>query len=169
MICEGIMKTMKRKILPLLMVFFSCQTSADAQIIVTGKVVPLPCTVNTTQLNMKIGNVYASLLAKPGSSTTWLNETIKLTNCPSVTSGITATFSGLKDATYYKNTGTAKNVEIQLQSASGVDLNNGVTQQIAVSSQRTADLPIRLRIYSKNGNATDGTIQGLINVTYTYQ
>ncbi|MGE6178855.1 fimbrial protein [Aeromonas salmonicida] len=145
--------------------------AADAVITVNGKVVALPCTVDTTQLTFDLGKIYASTLSKAGSYGEWVNATIKLSACPAVTSSITATFSGQSGTLYFRNTGTARNVELQLQTATAepVNLNNNSRQTIAVTPARTAELPLRVRVYSQYGKVTEGTLQGLINVTYTYQ
>ncbi|WP_447884803.1 fimbrial protein [Serratia fonticola] len=159
----------KRVLLAILFMLCGASWADDVVITVTGKVVPLPCTVDTQQLNLQLGNIYASALAKPGSSGSWVPGTIKLSNCPSVTSGITASFSGQPGSSFYKNNGTAKNVEIQLQTSSGADLSNGKVQTLTVTQQRTAEIPVKVRMYSATGKATDGTVQATINVTYTYQ
>lgn len=160
----------KNRFLPAILLINSFELNAnDVVITVTGRVVALPCTVDTTQLTLDLGQIYASTLAQPGSSGAWVNGTIRLSNCPDITSGVTASFSGQQGNSFYKNNGTARNVDIQLQSISGVNLSNGSFLQVPVSLQKNAELPIRARVYSAHGNASDGTIQGTINVTYTYQ
>lgn len=158
------------KTISALLILIACNAAADDVVItVTGRVVPLPCTVDTTQLKIDVGRIYASALAKPGSSGSWVNGTIRLSNCPAVTSGVTASFRGKLGNYYYANAGTAKNVELQLQTVSGIDLSNGKSHAITITRQRTAELPIRVRAYSGSGKAVDGTIRGTIDVTYTYQ
>lgn len=158
------------KIISALLILMSFRVLADDVVItVTGRVVPMPCAVYTSQLRLDLGKIYASTLAKAGSSGQWVNGTIKLSNCPAITSGVTASFSGQQGSYYYSNSGTARNVELQLQTAAGVDLSNGKSQAITITPQRTAELPVRVRAYSGAGKAVDGTIRGTINVTYTYQ
>jgi minor fimbrial subunit len=158
------------KILSALFILMSCKAIAyDVEIRVSGRVVAQACTVDTTQLTLDLGKIYTSALATLDSYGDWVNSTIKLSKCPSVTSGITASFSGTKGQKYYMNSGTANNVEIQLQTASGFDLNNNTSQAINITQQGTAELPIRVRAYSPTGNVGEGTIVGTINVAYTYQ
>lgn len=158
------------RIISAALVFMSLKSNAnDVVINVTGRFVPLPCTVETTQLRLDLGKIYASTLAKAGSSGQWVYGTIMLKDCPSITNGVTAKFSGLQGSYYYRNTGTAKNVEIQLQTADGSDLSNGKSQEITITRLGTAELPVRVRAYSGAGKAVDGTIQSTINVIYTYQ
>lgn len=141
----------------------------DVTISVAGRIVPLPCTVDTTQLNMDLGKIYASTLANPGSSGSWVHGTIRLSNCPPTTNSVTASFSGQPGTKFYKNSGTAQNVEIQLTGSSGLDFNNGTSERLSITPQRTAEMRIMVRVFSPQGKATDGTIQGTINVIYTYQ
>ena len=164
-------KMIKQKLILAFFILLPFQSMAnDVVITVTGRVVPLPCTVDTTQLDMDLGKIYASALANPGSSGSWIHSIIRLSNCPPTTSGVTASFSGQPGTRFYKNSGTAQNIEIQLSSASsGTDFNNGTTQRLSITQQRTAEIPIMVRVFSPQGKATDGTIQGTINVTYTYQ
>ena len=158
------------RLFPFLLLAVCARVVADDVVItVTGRVVPLPCTVDTTQLNMDLGKIYASELSKAGSSGQWVNGTIRLSNCPALTSGITASFSGRQGAKFYRNSGTAGNVEIELQSDAGNDLSDGKSIKLGITPQRTAELPVKVRAYTGTGKASDGTIQGTINVTYTYQ
>jgi len=159
----------KMRILTVLLLLNVEVIANDVVVTVSGRVVPLPCTVDTTQLNLDLGQIYVSMLAQPGSAGAWVNSIIRLSNCPAVTTGITASFTGQQGTSYYKNNGTARSVEIQLQSTAGADLSNGKSLQLPITAQGTSELPIRVRAYSVGGKATDGTIQGTINVTYTYQ
>ncbi len=158
------------KLLPFLLLAVCARVAADDVVItVNGHVVPLPCTVDTTQLNMDLGKIYSSQLVKAGSSGPWVNGTIRLSNCPALTSGITASFSGRQGSNFYRNSGTAGNVEIELRSEAGSELSNGKSIKLGITPQRTAELPVKVRAYTSTGKVTDGTIQGTINVTYTYQ
>lgn len=158
------------KTISALLILISFNAAADDVVItVTGRVKALPCTVDTTQLTLDLESIYVSDLAKPGSSGSWVNGTIKLSNCPALTSGVTARFSGNVGKHFYANAGTAENVELQLQTVSGIDLSNDKSHAITITSQRTAELPIKVRAYSGSGKAVEGTIRGTINVTYTYQ
>ncbi|VFS86539.1 P pilus assembly protein, pilin FimA [Kluyvera cryocrescens] len=86
------------------------------------------------------------------------------------TSRVTASFSGTSDSTgYYQNQGTAKNIQLELQDNSGNTLNTGATTSVQVDeASQSAHFPLQVRALSVNGGATQGTIQAVINVTYTY-
>lgn len=70
---------------------------------------------------------------------------------------------------YYKNQGTAGNIQLELQDDSGRRLNNGAAKLVQVDdSSQSASFPLKVRVLSVKGGATQGTIQAVINVTYSY-
>lgn len=144
--------------------------SADITITVNGKVVAKPCTVSTTNASVDLGDLYTFSLVSAGSASAWRTTALELSNCPVGTSRVVATFSGAADSTgYYKNQGTAGNIQLELQDDSGNTLNNGARKTVQVdSSSQSARFPLQVRALSINGGATQGTIQAAISVTYTY-
>ena len=144
--------------------------AADVTITVNGKVVAKPCTVSTTTATVELGDLYTFSLVNAGSSSAWHSVALELSNCPVGTSRGTASFSGTADSTgYYKNQGTAGNIQLELQDDSGNRLNTGATKSVVVDdASQSARFPLQVRALSVNGGATQGTIQAVINVTYTY-
>lgn len=144
--------------------------AADVTITVNGKVVAKPCTVSTTTATVELGDLYTFSLVNAGSSSAWHSVALELSNCPVGTSRVTASFSGTADSTgYYKNQGTAGNIQLELQDDSGNRLNTGATKSVVVDdTSQSARFPLHVRALSVNGGATQGTIQAVINVTYTY-
>lgn len=144
--------------------------AADVTITVNGSVVARPCTVSTTNATVELDELLTTDLKAAGSASEWHSVTLNLTNCPVGTSSVTALFTGTADTTgYYQNQGTAKNVQLQLQDTDGNTLNNNAKKITAVTeATSTSDLLLRVRALSVNGNATAGSIQAVINVTYTY-
>ncbi|EPL6454699.1 MULTISPECIES: fimbrial protein [Providencia] len=156
------------------LILFSPATSlyaADVTITVNGSVVAKPCTVATTSANVDLGDLYTFNLITPGSSSIWHPVSLELVNCPVGTSTVTATFSGIADTTgYYKNQGTAGNIQLQLQDTAGNNLNNGAQKKLQVNdSSLSIRFPLQVRALSVKGQATQGNIQAVIDVTYTYQ
>lgn len=151
------------------LISFSAFT-ADVTVTVNGKVIAKPCTIVTSDMNIDIGDLFTFNLVSPGSSSEWHDFNLKLSNCPVGTSRVKATFSGSADSSgYYRNSGTAGNIQIQLQDDAGMDLKNGSSKEVSVKdSDKSADLPLKVRVLSVQGNATQGTIQGIIDVIYTY-
>lgn len=144
--------------------------AADVTITVNGKVVAKPCTVSTVNAAVELGDLYTFSMITAGSSSAWHTVGLDLTNCPIGTSRVVASFSGTSDSTgYYKNQGTAKNIQLELQDDSGNTLNTGSSTAVAVDeASQAAHFPLQVRALSVNGGATQGTIQAVINVTYTY-
>ena len=135
--------------------------AADVTLTVNGKVVARPCTVSTVNATVELGDLYTFSLIGAGSASAWHSVALDLSNCPVGTSRVKATFSGTADSTgYYKNQGTSED---------GTTLNNGSSQSVQVDeASQSARFPLQVRALSVNGGATQGTIQAVINVTYTY-
>lgn len=142
----------------------------DVTITVNGSVVAQPCAVATTNVTVNLGDLYTFDLISAGSSSEWRSFSLDLINCPIATSNVTATFSGITDTTgYYKNQGTATSIQLQLQDTEGNDLKNNTNKTLQVNnSTLSISFPLRVRALSVNGKATQGNIQAIINVTYTY-
>lgn len=143
---------------------------------ITGNVVASPCVVNggTGNIDVDLGNIQATTLAAPSSSSPEVPFDIKLTSCPTGTSGVVATFAGTSDpvagAGYYTNTGTATNVAVALiQASSGTLKGNGSTITQSVQADRTVTMSMKAKAYSSAGGATPGTIKAVVTATFTYQ
>nr|WP_240769931.1 type 1 fimbrial protein [Pantoea agglomerans] len=144
--------------------------AADVTITVNGRVVARPCTVSTLSATVDLGDLFTFNYVQAGSASAWHSVALNLINCPIGTSRVTATFTGITDDTgYYKNQGGATNLQLELQDTSGNNLNNGKTKTVQVdNSTQSASLPLQVRALSVNGNAKQGSVQAVINVTYTY-
>ena len=128
--------------------------AADVTITVNGKVVAKPCTVSTTNATVDLGDLYSFSLMSAGAASAWHDVALELTNCP---------------VGYYKNQGTAQNIQLELQDDSGNTLNTGATKTVQVDdSSQSAHFPLQVRVLTVNGGATQGTIQAVISITYTY-
>ncbi|MDE9620254.1 fimbrial protein [Citrobacter portucalensis] len=143
---------------------------------ITGKVVASPCKVNggDNSLDVSLGeNIQANELSAPGNSTNWINFDLSLTNCPASTTSFSVAFAGTADddADYYKNTGTATNLKLQLTSQSGDKIfNNGSTLENVLINPDTHAYTIPLRTHAvSKGLVMPGSIQGQIQATFTYQ
>lgn len=136
-----------------------------------GKVVAKPCTIQTKEANVNLGDLYTRNLQQPGSASGWHNITLSLTDCPVETSAVTAIVTGSTDNTgYYKNEGTAENIQIELRDDQDAALKNGDSKTVIVDEiTRNAQFPLKARAITVNGNASQGTIEALINVIYTWQ
>uniref|UniRef100_UPI003CD01214 fimbrial protein n=1 Tax=Escherichia coli TaxID=562 RepID=UPI003CD01214 len=88
-----------------------------------------------------------------------------------VQSVVTAIVTGSTDNTgYYKNEGTAENIQIELRDDQDATLKNGDSKTVIVDEiTRNAQFPLKARAITVNGNASQGTIEALINMIYTWQ
>ncbi|WP_207228905.1 type 1 fimbrial protein [Escherichia coli] len=76
----------------------------------------------------------------------------------------------LQNTGYYKNEGTAENIQIELRDDQDATLKNGDSKMVIVDEiTRNAQFPLKARAITVNGNASQGTIEALINVIYTWQ
>jgi len=74
------------------------------------------------------------------------------------------------ESNMYANTGTATQVQIEVQNEAGTTLGNASQMQKNVdSASRGTTFDMLARVYSAQGNATPGTIVGTMQVTFTYQ
>ncbi|EJM9436823.1 type 1 fimbrial protein [Escherichia coli] len=151
--------------------FTATLQAADVTITVNGRVVAKPCTIQTKEANVNLGDLYTRNLQQPGSASGWHNITLSLTDCPVETSAVTAIVTGATDNTgYYKNEGTAENIQIELRDDQDAALKNGDSKTVIVDEiTRNAQFPLKARAITVNGNASQGTIEALINVIYTWQ
>lgn len=144
--------------------------AADMTITINGRVAAKPCTVSTTRADVDLGELYASDFAKAGSVSALHDLSLQLSNCPTVTTQVKATFLGTSDDSgYFKNEGDAQNIQIELQDSDGKSIKYGENKQIAVDdATRSALFILKVRALSVNGGATQGSIKSTINVVYTY-
>jgi len=154
--------------------FTSLAQASDVTITVNGRVIAKPCTVSTTDVLVNFGNLSASDFIAPQSSSAWESFNLQLINCPVGTSRIMATFSGIPDnINYYANLATtdaASNIQIELQDSKNTVLRNGSSEYLTIdNNSKSIDIPMRVRLVSLNGGATQGAIQSEITVTYQYQ
>lgn len=142
----------------------------DVFITINGKVVATPCTISTSNSIVSLGDLYTYNFLSPGSSSEWKDLILELSNCPTSTSLVTASFSGSTDISgYYLNQGTAKNIQIQLRLKNGEHLSSGASTKLQVNKvTNSVILPLQVRATTVNGSVSQGTISTVINVTYTY-
>lgn len=150
--------------------------SQAVNIDITGKVVATPCVVNGNNESLAVNlgdNIQADSLSASGSATTWTDVTLRLTSCPASTTSFSVAFAGTADTdtAYYKNTGTATNLKLELTDGSSEKAykNGAKLENVTIPSASHAyDLVMRARAVS-NGSVMPGTIVGQVQATFTYQ
>ncbi len=92
---------------------------------------PVYCTIQTKEANVNLGDLYTRNLQQPGSASGWHNITLSLTDCPVETSVVTAIVTGSTDNTgYYKNEGTAENIQIELRDDQDATLKMAIAKRL---------------------------------------
>lgn len=142
---------------------------------ITGNVVASPCQINSDSVTQTVDlgqNIQASTLQAVNSSSGWVNFDIGLTSCPAGTTKAIMTMHGTADTLstgdLYKNTGTATNLGVQLQSQAGDQLGDGKSLTGTIASNAYT-YKLRARAYSTNGGVTPGTIISVVTATFVYQ
>lgn len=162
-------------LLGLFLIFPCLALAADVTIRVNGSVVAMPCQTLPGDTSVDFGDIYSTSLNSPGSVTAWKDITLALSSCPVGTSSVKVAFTGTQasDPDYYansNNTGSAGGIELELQDSLNVILKNGESRDIPVDfNTGIASFPLKVRVRSNSGAPTEGKIDAVITVTYTYQ
>lgn len=155
----------------------SCNIFAgDAvNISVTGNIIVSPCIFNggNDNLDIDLGNIQASNMATPGSSSDPVPFNLVFTQCPTGTSSVTVSFTGNPDpvagADYYMNSGSATNVAVAMsEAASGTLKGTGTSITQTISADRTATMAMLASVRSFTGGATPGSISAVVVMTMQY-
>ncbi|WP_324723728.1 fimbrial protein [Lelliottia sp. JS-SCA-14] len=153
----------------------NAQATSSASINVSGKVIASPCQISPDDLvkNISLGD---EIPAKDAVGTMGERQkfTITLTDCPSGTSSVIATFSGtpasMQPDFAYANSATenaAKNVAVVLQYSDSTGMGNGKTYKVDVTSGVNPVFYLQTNAYSL-GNATPGDISASIVMSFEY-
>jgi minor fimbrial subunit len=144
---------------------------------VTGNVIASPCTVDTGSVSQDVnfGQQIATKLNVVGTASDWQSFQVKLVNCPASTRKATVTFNGIAfatDTTLYSNAGTATGVAIQM--AQDNDKNqiqgNGSSMTVDVDATlHTATYALAGRLISPSHNSGAGTVNSIVQMSFTYQ
>lgn len=157
---------------------------SSAQLNFNGKVVASACTITSDSktVNVPLGGagqtIEASTLAPVGGATDWEKFSLKMSNCPTTTTAVKATFTGNQadeSAALYRNDGEAESVQIELTTDPGVDGtavplgNNASHEELVNAGDHTATFNLRARAISTHGDATPGDIKGAVQIAFTYR
>lgn len=157
-----------------------CDTATAGDLVavnINGKVVAAPCQVSSDSVAKTVvltgaQGVRASSLYTPGSATDWVPFDFTIESCPVGTMSATMLFAGDADSDgpddLYRNTGSAGNIAVQLQSSEGAPLGNNKTLSGTIAN-RGYIYHLRARAYSAQGKVTPGTINSVVTVTFTWQ
>lgn len=144
---------------------------------IKGKIVAAPCQISSDSVAKTVNltgaqGVRAASLYTPGSATDWVPFDFNIERCPAGTVKATMLFSGDEDSAgpddLYKNTGSAGNIAVQLQTQEGQPLGNTKTLSGTIANNAYS-YHLRARAYSQQGNVTPGTINAVVTVSFTWQ
>lgn len=164
-----------KKILMLMLLSWEVLSADSVSVGVTGNIVASPCIFNggNTQLDINLGNIEATNMATPGSSSDPVPFTLSFTQCPVGTRSVMVSFTGTPDpvagADYYMNSGSATNVAVAMREAATGTLKGtgySITQNIA--ADRTATMAMQAAVKSVSGGATPGSISAVVVMTMQY-
>ncbi|HHR6223750.1 fimbrial protein [Providencia alcalifaciens] len=140
----------------------------------TGNIKAATCNLSTgNNLDVDLTTIPLDTFYSGTKASDWKIFTIELKDCSSFINSVRLTFSGTADnadvASLYKNSGTATNIAIQLQSGDGATpLGNSKVLTIPTNGQPLVSVPLRTRAFSSLGNGTSGTLSANITATITY-
>ena len=140
---------------------------------VTGNIVASPCIFNggNNSLDINLGNIQASNMTTPGSSSDPVSFNLLFSQCPTGTRSVTVSFTGNPDpdADYYMNSGSATHVAIAMsEAATGLLKGTGSSITQPVSADRTATIAMLASVRSFTGGATPGSISAVVVMTMQY-
>ncbi|MCS2153792.1 hypothetical protein MUU49_14635 [Scandinavium goeteborgense] len=147
----------------------------DAGVNVRANILAPACSVSVGSANQKIdlGKGRTTDLIKAGDATKWTLFSVNFEACPQSVTNVTATLSGAPatDAPeYYLNTGSSNNVAIEVTDEAGTQvLSNGKTLSTGVDANHKATLAFKSRMITPKGNATSGSVIGVLQLTYTFK
>ncbi|MDR8730908.1 fimbrial protein [Burkholderia pseudomultivorans] len=142
----------------------------------TGEIVAGACGIDSGSDNqtVNLGKVPTNVFKQAGDKSTPANFDIKLTDCDtSIAQNAYFKFTGTSSAGEPKllaTIGSATNVGIRLQAASGEYLDNGVEQKAPTVLQNGTNVARFAAMYeSTAASVTPGTANGVANFTVRYQ
>lgn len=142
---------------------------------VTGNIVASPCVFNggNAQQDINLGNIQATNMVTPGSSSDPVAFNLQFTQCPAGTRSVTVSFTGNPDPVagveYYMNNGSATNVAVAMREAgTGMLKGTGASMTQNIAADRTASMPMLASVISRSGGATPGSISAVVVMTMQY-
>ncbi len=142
----------------------------------TGEIVAGACGIDSGSVNqtVNLGKVPTNVFKQAGDKSTPTNFDIKLTDCDtSIAQNAYFTFTGTSSAGQPKllaTIGSATNVGIRLQAASGEYLDNGAEQKAPTVLQNGTNIARFAAMYEATAaGVTPGTADGVANFTVRYQ
>ncbi|HHR6130554.1 TPA: fimbrial protein [Providencia alcalifaciens] len=139
-----------------------------------GNIKAATCNLSTgNNIDVDLTNIGLDSFISAQGTSPWKTFNIELKDCSAYINNVKLTFTGTGDSadinSLYKNSGTATNIAIQLQSGDGTTpLGNTKALTVPTNGQSLVSVPLRTRAFSSLGNGTAGTLSANITATITY-
>lgn len=140
----------------------------------TGNIKAATCNLSAgNNIDVDLTNIGLDSFISAQGASPWKTFNIELKDCSAYINNVKLTFTGTGDNadinSLYKNSGTATNIAIQLQSGDGTTpLGNTKALTVPTNGQSLVSVPLRTRAFSSLGNGTAGTLSANITATITY-
>lgn len=149
-------------------------TADSVNIGVTGNIVASPCIFNggSNSLDVNLGNIQATNMATPGSTSDPVPFSLLFTQCPTGTQSVTVSLPAAPirgGRGLFMNSGSATHVAIAMRDAQTGTLKgtgSGMTQTIG--ADRTATMAMQASVKSVTGGVTPGSISAVVVMTMQY-
>ncbi|EOZ7588164.1 fimbrial protein [Enterobacter hormaechei] len=166
------MKTLNMALLMICCYFFSSSSYANdvLNVTYTGSIVATTCKVAAGSSNQAI--TFPDVITTNGLTAGVLatqNFQIPIVDCPPSQSSISIKFTGMPDTVNpsraYANSGSAKNVAIEIVTSYNIEMGNGKSSTIYFASDKAFNFKANL---VSRGNMTAGTIQTVVTAELSY-
>ncbi|OAT34745.1 fimbrial protein [Proteus myxofaciens] len=146
------------------------QTIKTSNVTINGSVLAKPCTIIPSDKIVDLGDIFTY---KMNPYSDWVDFDITMINCPNVTNNVSAAFVGdfNTQGDYFINKGTSTNIGIQIQNKdNSAFIRSGSVINKTISNVDNSNVVFNLsaRVIKLNGPTLSGTLQSIINVTYTW-
>lgn len=149
--------------------------AADTVVNVSAVIKESSCKIAASSIEQSVdlGKGRVADLKQANAVTEWKPFSVELTDCPDSVTQVVATVSGVPDtnvANDFLNTGTAKNVVIEVKNAvDETSISNGKTVTTAVDQAHNAALQFKGRMMTPTGGATSGSVVALMEFSFEFK
>src|SRR5690606_23509307 len=155
-------------------ILFCNSFCAATNINITGDIASSPCTVSdeTRSLTVDLGKMSREEINRAGGGG-WTPFKLTLSHCPVSKSNVIVTLSGdtMVGGNYHlRNDGNASGVGLKLGDVTlGMIYGNNETATTGIDASRNAQFSLAARAVSPQKNATSGTFNSVILITFSYE
>jgi minor fimbrial subunit len=142
---------------------------------ITANVVASPCIIasDTLKKDVVLGHFFTSSLKHAADVTDWVPFTLNLEGCPATTTQVVVYFKGEPDTiepSFFRNVGSSEHIAIEVNDSLGVLVSNGTSLTVDVDkNQHTAKVDLMGRMITPEGNASAGTVKGILELSFNFK